>query len=100
MKIIRHSPNLFRLVRIMPINCFLVREDDGFTLVDTNIPGRAQQIIAAARTLNLPIRRILLTHAHQDHVGSLDALASQLPEAEVLIGSREARLLAGDLSLD
>ena len=32
--------------------------------------------------------RILLTHAHGDHIGSLDALAEQLPDAEVSSATR------------
>ena len=44
--------------------------------------------------------RIALTHAHGDHVGSLDALAAALPGVEVLISARDARLLAKDKSLD
>src|SRR5207249_732069 len=47
-----------------------------------------------------PIRRILLTHAHVDHVGSLDALVSQSPRVEFAIGQRESRLLRKDFSLD
>jgi glyoxylase-like metal-dependent hydrolase (beta-lactamase superfamily II) len=39
-----------------------------------------------------PIRRIVLTHAHFDHVGSLDALARALPGVEVLISARDVRL--------
>ena len=31
-------------------------------------------ILAAAQTHGAPIRRIVLTHAHMDHVASLDAL--------------------------
>jgi len=42
----------------------------------------------------------LLTHAHFDHVSSLDELAYTLPGVEVLIGERESRLLCGDLSVD
>jgi glyoxylase-like metal-dependent hydrolase (beta-lactamase superfamily II) len=82
------------------VNCFLVEEDDGLTLIDTMIGGSAKPILAAAEQAGSPIVRILLTHAHGDHVGSLDALAAELPEAEVLISARDARLMAGDKSLD
>jgi glyoxylase-like metal-dependent hydrolase (beta-lactamase superfamily II) len=44
--------------------------------------------------------RIALTHAHGDHIGSLDKLAAALPGVEVLISSRDARLLQKDKSLD
>src|SRR5258708_1957824 len=97
---IRHTSNLFRLTRFAAFNSFLVREDDGLTLVDANLPGSARGILAAAGRLDAPIRRILITHAHPDHVGSLDALCARLPAVEVVIGAREARLLAGDGSLD
>jgi len=53
-----------------------------------------------SQTLGLPIERILLTHAHFDPVASLDALAAQLPGAEVAISARESRFLEGDFSLD
>ncbi len=91
---------LTRFPAVFPINCYLVREDDGFTLVDTGLGGAAAAILAAARDLGAPIMRIALTHAHGDHVGSLDALHRALPNAEVAISARDARLLAGDMSLD
>src|SRR3989442_1781204 len=94
------TTQLTRFPRIFPVNCYLVREDDGFTLVDTAISGSAPAIIAAARMLGAPITRIALTHAHGDHVGSLDALHTLLPEAAVLIGARDARFLRGDMRLD
>ena len=99
----RHGEYLTQIEKstvLFPINCFLVREDDGLTLVDTNWTKTADAILAAARKLGAPIRRIALTHVHGDHVGSLDALHAALPEAEVLVGAREARLLARDFSLD
>jgi glyoxylase-like metal-dependent hydrolase (beta-lactamase superfamily II) len=47
---------------------------------------------------------LLLTHAHSDHIGSLDALAAALGQPQVAIGGREARLLpkkpAQDRTLD
>jgi glyoxylase-like metal-dependent hydrolase (beta-lactamase superfamily II) len=42
----------------------------------------------------------LLTHAHFDHVTSLDALVAELPDVETAIGLREARLLEGDFELE
>src|SRR4051795_1690225 len=100
MKTLRHTPNLIRLTRLRAVNAFFVVEDDGLTLVDTMIPRSQDAILAAARELDAPIVRIALTHAHGDHVGSLDALAAALPQAEVSISARDARFLAGDKSLD
>lgn len=103
MHTIQHGERLTQLLRrtpLFPINCYLVREDDGFTLVDTGLAGSAKDILAAAKQLGAPIRRIALTHAHMDHAGSLDALHAALPDAEVILSVREARLLARDFSLD
>src|SRR5438105_11755168 len=100
MKVIREMPDLFRLVGRAPINSYFVREDDGLTLVDANLPGRSTRIVEIALRLELPIRRIALTHAHMDHTGSLDAICELLPSAQVFIGARESRLLEQDFSLD
>lgn len=100
MKTTAHGDYLFKLTRMWAFNCFLVREEDGFTLVDTGLSGSAQQILDAAKALGAPIVRIALTHAHVDHVGSLDVLHERLPQAEVLITARDARFMTGDLSLD
>ena len=89
-----------RISRFGFVNAYLVREDDGFTLIDTMLPRSAKKILAAAEQEGAPIVRILLTHAHGDHVGSVDALHEALPDAEVLISARDARLLAKDKSLD
>jgi glyoxylase-like metal-dependent hydrolase (beta-lactamase superfamily II) len=95
-----HFIQLTRLPIVFPVNCYLVREDDGFTLIDTGLPGSASAILAAAQAHGAPIRRIVLTHAHMDHVASLDALHAALPDAEVLISARDARFLRGERSLD
>ncbi len=92
--------NLTRVTRYGVVNCYLVQDDDGLTLIDTMIPRSSQTILAAAERLGAPIVRIVLTHAHGDHIGSLDALAAALPDAEVLISARDARLLGKDTSLD
>ncbi len=100
MRISTHGDYLIKLTRFTAFNCYLVRQDDGLVLIDTGLSGSAAGILKAAQQIGQPIVRILLTHAHADHVGSLDALAEALPGVEVLIGAREARLLAGDMSLD
>lgn len=81
-------------------NCYLVREGDSLTLVDTNLEFVASGILAAAAKLGVPIRRILLTHAHGDHAAGLDVLVSKLAGVEIAMGRRESRLLAHDFSLD
>lgn len=91
-------PDPIRITRLGAVNAYLVREDDGLTLIDTAIPGSTKAMLAAAEQAGAPITRIALTHAHSDHVGSLDALHDQLPGAEVLIGARDAKLLAKDKS--
>lgn len=89
-----------RVTRLGMVNVYLVEEDDGLTLIDTALPRSGKAIRAAADGLGRPIRRIVLTHAHGDHVGSLDELADALPGVEVLISARDARLLAKDKRLD
>ena len=86
-----------RVSRLGLVNAYLVEEDDGLTVVDTMIPRSEKAILAAAA--GRPIRRIALTHAHSDHVGSVDALAAALPGVELLISARDARLLAKDKTL-
>ena len=93
-------PDITRISRFGFVNAYLVPEDDGLTVVDTMLWGGAKPILAAAEHLGAPIVRIALTHGHGDHIGSLDDLHAALPEAEVIISARDARLLDKDLSLD
>jgi glyoxylase-like metal-dependent hydrolase (beta-lactamase superfamily II) len=85
------TPDITRLTFFRAVNCYLVREEDGLTLVDTAVAS-TESILWYAKFLNLPIRRILLTHAHMDHVAQLDNLTASLPEVEVWMGARETRL--------
>lgn len=94
------SFNVTRVSRLGFVNAYLVREDDGLTLIDTTLSRGGKAILGAAGRLGAPIVRIALTHAHGDHVGALDELAAALPGVEVLISARDARLLAKDMTLD
>ena len=97
-QVAREGPNLTRITRLVT-NCFLVREDDGLTLVDCSFAGTAAAILEAAEAAGGSIRRIALTHAHHDHTGSLEALRRALPESELLVGRRESRFLEGDFRM-
>jgi glyoxylase-like metal-dependent hydrolase (beta-lactamase superfamily II) len=93
-------PKVTRASRFGFVNAYLVDEADGLTVIDTLLPKSGKVVLAKADELGRPIVRIALTHAHGDHIGSVDELASQIPDAEVLISARDARLMAGDMSLD
>ncbi|MDE3838949.1 hypothetical protein C0966_06115 [Bacillus methanolicus] len=85
---------------LFPVNCYLVEEEEDLTLIDAALPFSVKGILKTAALIGKPIARILLTHAHEDHVGALDGLKNALPNAKVYISKRDARLLAGDKSLD
>ena len=87
------TANAFQLTRLGLVNCYLVRETDGFTLIDTGLSGSGSDILAAASANSAPIRRILLTHAHVDHVGSVDELIAKVPSVELAASARSLPLL-------
>lgn len=90
-----------RIRRLGIVNIFLVEEEDGLTVVDTALPGAQKEVIRVAKRISKPIKRIFLTHAHNDHVGSVDALLAALDDdVELIASARDARLLAGDKTLD
>ncbi len=100
MKVQDHGDNLIQLTYYGFVNVYLLREDDGFTLIDTAMEGCAKSIVQVASQLGQPIVRILLTHAHTDHSGGLDAVHALVPDAEFVMPARDARFLSGDMSLD
>jgi glyoxylase-like metal-dependent hydrolase (beta-lactamase superfamily II) len=100
MKVQDHGNNLIQLTYYGFVNVYLLREEDGFTLIDTAMESCANSIVQVARQFAQPIVRLLLTHAHTDHSGGLDAVHALVPEAEFLMPARDARFLSGDMSLD
>ncbi|MFL5830888.1 MAG: MBL fold metallo-hydrolase [Solirubrobacteraceae bacterium] len=95
------TENLTQLTRAHFVNAYLVREEDGLTLVDTTMGGAAEDLIAAAQAVGTPIVRIALTHGHGDHVGSLDALKERLGDSvQVLMPELDARIHAGEKIVD
>lgn len=96
MKVREVSENVLQLTRLRFVNAYLVREESGFTLVDTGLPGAGAAILAIAGRAGGAIRRIALTHGHQDHAGSVDSLRRQLgSEVELLMSELDARVCGG-----
>ena len=103
MKITKHGEYLVQLTRyasVFPMNCFLVREEDGLTLVDSTMSSPAADVERVAGEMGLQLRRVALTHAHGDHVGGVAGVRERFPGVTIAIGERESRLLVADTSLD
>jgi glyoxylase-like metal-dependent hydrolase (beta-lactamase superfamily II) len=84
------EPGLLRVTMPLPsgprhVHCFLLRGDDGWTLVDTGLglpEPRWEDILAQ---VDGPVVRIFVTHMHPDHVGGA-APAARVTGAPVLQG--------------
>ncbi|HEX7735562.1 MAG TPA: MBL fold metallo-hydrolase [Ktedonobacteraceae bacterium] len=73
----RLLPGIFNLEGLRLGRVYAIEASDGLTLVDTSIPGslpRIEKDLQSAGYQLSVIKRILLTHAHWDHFGSLAAL--------------------------
>jgi len=86
---------------IGPVNVYLIAEDP-ITIIDTG-PKTSEAIQALRAGLKNAgfrvgdIRRIVLTHAHEDHCGLARALRDEAKDAEVLVHNWETGHRAGRL---
>lgn len=69
------------------INAFAFVHDDGqVTLVDTGVPQSSPRIMAGLEAIGshaMNVTRIVLTHAHPDHVGSIGPTRRALPVEDI-----------------
>ena len=78
-------------------HCYLVRDAEGLTLIDTSLPGRGEAILQEIGQLGFQpadLKRIFLTHTDMDHIGN----ARMLQEAtgcKVYVSREEEEYLAG-----
>ncbi|GIP40621.1 putative metallo-hydrolase YybB [Paenibacillus sp. J31TS4] len=77
MRVEQLSPHIWscKSWMLFTIQVWLVKEEDGLVLVDAGMKGMVRGIEGAIAAIGLPLRRILLTHGHSDHVGSAETLA-------------------------
>lgn len=92
-------------------NAGAVVDDDGVTVVDTMmVRSQWEPFVEAVTALGRPIRRVVLTHAHIDHVGGTRGFpssavfaspqTSELLEGEMPIGAYKAFMPAFDAGFD
>ena len=87
-----------------PVNCYLIAEDP-LTLIDTG-PKTKEASAALREGLRRAgvrvsdIRRIVLTHAHEDHCGLARSLRDEAKDAEVLVHGWETGHRVGRLEYE
>ena len=82
------------------VNCYLIVDPDGLTLIDTGLAGNANKICKYVTGLGRKlsdVKRIVITHADGDHVGSLAALKT-LTGARVYASSAEVEAISAGRS--
>jgi glyoxylase-like metal-dependent hydrolase (beta-lactamase superfamily II) len=89
---------------IGPVNVYLIAEDP-ITLIDTGPKTKEandalREGLRQARIRIADIRRIVLTHAHEDHCGLARSLRDEAKDAEVLVHSWETGHRVGRLEYE
>jgi len=70
-------PGIHRIDSVIGVNCYLLKTEQGWLLVDTGLPGQENKVLDYLKKQRIPpsaIAFIILTHADLDHIGCAKAL--------------------------
>lgn len=70
-------PQIYTFTGLLAGRVYMLCDDDGLTLVDTSISNAGGKILSQLQQAGFKpgdVKRILITHAHPDHTGSLPML--------------------------
>ncbi len=79
-------------------HAYLWRDDDGLTLIDSGVPGSAAELAAGIERIGHrpgDVRRLFLTHFHEDHVGGAAEVTGWGP-VEVYAHRADAPFIRGE----
>jgi len=94
--ITRNVADGIHLISHAHVNCYVVEDDDGITLVDAGLPSMwpmLQELLDACGRRPDQVRAVVLTHGHFDHVG-FALRARREWRVPVLVHGGDARLAA------
>jgi glyoxylase-like metal-dependent hydrolase (beta-lactamase superfamily II) len=97
----RIVPDLYTFTGLPVGRVYLITEGDGLTLIDASVSIAAGSILRQIGKLGFAasdVRRILITHAHPDHVGALPALVAATG-AEVWASRLERPVIEGAIPI-
>ena len=94
-------PGFYTFTGLIAGRVYMIDDPDGVTLVDTGLSLAANRILSQLSTAGrkpTDIKRILITHAHSDHVGGLPKLKAA-SGAEVICSAGERPVVEGEIAV-
>lgn len=92
-------PQVYTFTGLMMGRVYALEDNDGLTIIDTSMEGADKKILEQLKAAGYrpeDVKRIIITHAHSDHVGGLVPLQAAT-NAEVWSHPLEKPVLQGEI---
>lgn len=94
--------NLYQITflpAVFPINCFVLEQADNLIVIDMGTGQFVKAIQKLCKETGKKVSKLLLTHAHGDHVNGVPQFRKMFPDACIGISKRDKLLLEGRFSV-